>query len=446
MRKVRSHLFIWLLLGIVVGLSAASLIPALRFPNLALRLPEAAQDVPGFAEIDSPTPTATAAPAPTPIPEPKIPCQDSRDRVAPPAYGPQGAPANYLHTCAGSLYDARGNRAQLTGVNWYGMESKAFAPGGLMVRNWQLVLDQISFMGFNSIRLAFTNEALRPDARPKDIDYELNPDLVGLVPLEIMDRVVAGARQRGLKVILDRHRPVSTASSSLWYTQAVPEDQWIADWRMLAQRYLGNDTIIGFDLHNEPNEMATWGSGEPSTDWRMAAEKAGNAILEENPHLLIFVEGIYQYDDYYWYGGNLKGVRDAPVNLTIPNRVVYSPHEFGPGVYYQPWFDDPTFPTNLGTIWDAHWGYIAKEGIAPVVVGEWGGRSVGNDKEGLYQRRFIEYMEENGVGYLYWALNPDSPDSGGLLAPDWVTPLEDKLQMLSRYQSALLGRAEAKAP
>ena len=40
--------------------------------------------------------------------------------------------------------------------------------------------------------------------------------------------------------------------------------------------------VIGMDLRNEPYN-ACWGCGEASRDWRLAAEKAGNAILEVNP-------------------------------------------------------------------------------------------------------------------------------------------------------------------
>ena len=54
--------------------------------------------------------------------------------------------------------------------------------------------------------------------------------------------------------------------------------------------------------------------------------------------------------------------------------MVYSPHTYGPSVYDQPQFSERGFPRNLGAIWDRQWGLVAKEGLAPVVVGEWGGR------------------------------------------------------------------------
>ena len=52
---------------------------------------------------------------------------------------------------------------------------------------------------------------------------------------------------------------------------------------MLAGHYKGNPLVIGGDLHNEPRGQATWGDGNEKTDWRLAAERAGNAVLKANP-------------------------------------------------------------------------------------------------------------------------------------------------------------------
>jgi endoglucanase len=235
-------------------------------------------------------------------------------------------------------------------------------------------------------------------------------------------------------VILDRHRPTSEAQSELWYTDKVSEERWIQDWVMLAKRYRGNSTVIGVDLHNEPRGPATWGSGDPATDWRLAGERAGNAVLEANPYLLIFVQGVERMgDDFYWWGGNLEGARDNPVRLAVPGRLVYSPHVYGPSVYPQPWFQDPSFPNNLPGIWDTHWGYIGQEQIAPVVLGEFGGRSVGEDADGIWQRTLIEYLRQHDVGWINWSFNPDSSDTGGLLAEDWLTVVEGKAQLYQAY-------------
>jgi len=347
-----------------------------------------------------------------------------------------------LHTDRRRIVDDQGREVVITGVNWFGMETNTFAPHGLWSRNWEEMLDQIVALGFNALRLPYSNQLFDPASKPNGIDFSKNPDLQGLTGLEIMDKIIAGADRRGLMVILDRHRPDANAQSSLWYTDKCSEDRWISDWVMLAKRYRNVDAVIGADLHNEPHGEATWGSGDPRTDWRLAAEKAGNAILDVNPNWLIFVEGIERdKDDYYWWGGNLMGVADYPVQLKIPNRVVYSSHDYGPGVSGQRWFSEPNFPANLPTIWNAHWGYIVQQDIAPVLVGEFGGRSVGDDVEGTWQRSLFGYLKDNRLSYAYWSLNPNSGDTGGVLNDDWQTVNQAKLAVIANYQAPLQRQA-----
>ncbi|MHB1162650.1 MAG: glycoside hydrolase family 5 protein, partial [Chloroflexota bacterium] len=355
-----------------------------------------------------------------PIPAPAS-CVRDPASLPPPPPSPDGRPHNYLHSCGNRLYDARGTEVRIAGINWSGMETGDYVPGGLGSRNWQEILDQVAYLGYNTIRIPFSNEALEPNRRVANVDLTLNPELQGRTPLEALDVLIAGARERGLKVILDRHWPSPSDRPNLWYSRAVPEERWIEDWRRLAAHYAGNDTVIGMDLSNEPKGEAGWGSGDLATDWRLSAERAGDAILEENPYLLILVEGIEIYEgDRTWWGGNLQGVRTAAVRLRMPNRVVYSPHDYGPNVSYQSWFGDPLYPGNLPDEWDRRWGYIHREGIAPVVVGEFGGRSVGDDREGQWQKVLLAYLRKHGIGAIVWALN-HGWDTGGVLGPDWQT-------------------------
>lgn len=345
-----------------------------------------------------------------------------------------------FYTDGNRILDSNGNPVIFTGINWFGLETESYAPHGLWARSLDSILDQIVDLGFNTIRLPYSNQLFDPASTPNSVNYEINPDLEGLSGLEIMDRIVSGAGKRGLKIILDRHRPDSHAQSDLWYTSQYDEERWITDWVMLAERYAGDDTVIGADLHNEPHGQATWGSDDPDTDWRLAAERAGNAILEANPSLLIIVQGVEQYQgDWYWWGGNLLGAQEYPVRLDVSGRLVYSTHVYGPGVYPQAWFSAPDFPANLSGIWDRHWGYLHKEDIAPVIVGEFGGRSVGDDREGIWQRALVSYLRENNLSYFYWTLNPNSGDTGGLLLDDWQSVDPEKEALLSQYQFPILG-------
>ncbi|MFF5227593.1 glycoside hydrolase family 5 protein [Dactylosporangium sp. NPDC000521] len=348
-----------------------------------------------------------------------------------------------LHTSGNRIVDAGGKTVTFTGVNWFGLETNTFAPHGLWSRGLDDMLDQMAVQGFNSVRLPFSNELFDDKSKPNGVDYKLNPDLQGLTGPQIMDKVVEGITKRGMMVILDRHRPTSQGQSNLWYTDKVSEERWISDWKMLAKHYRDNPLVVGADLHNEPHGEATWGTGGEKTDWRAAAERAGNAILAENPDWLIVVEGIESYDgDGYWWGGNLQGAAKDPVRLKDQSKLVYSAHDYSPKVWSQQWFTDKAFPANMPALWDKQFGYLVKNNVAPVLMGEFGGRSVaetdaqGNkDLEGIWQRHLISYLKENGLSYTYWSWNPNSGDTGGVLKDDWKTIDQAKMDLLKSYQS-----------
>lgn len=347
----------------------------------------------------------------------------------------QAAGAGYWHTSGKQILDANGEPVRIAGVNWFGMETSSYAPHGLWARNYKEMLDQIKSLGFNTVRLPFSNQMLDAGSRPNGMDLTRNPELQDLTGLEVMDRVITHAGRIGLKIILDRHRPDSGGQSQLWYTSNYPESRWIADWKMLAARYKGDATVIGFDLHNEPRSPACWGCGEASLDWRLAAQRAGNAILAVNPNLLIIVEGVELHANAsYWWGGNLKGVAEAPVLLDVANRVVYSPHDYPASIFAQTWFAAPDYPANLPSVWDSYWGYIARKETAPVLIGEFGAR-LDSESDKKWFDKIVTYLGTAGIHWTFWSWNPNSQDTGGLLMDDWSTVDQRKMIKLKLIQS-----------
>ena len=343
---------------------------------------------------------------------------------------------NYLHTSGNKILDASDKVVGLSGLNWFGFETPENAPHGLEVRNWKAILSQIRSKGYNVIRLPFSNAMLKRGVMPSGINYTINPELEGLTSLQVMDKIIAGAETRGLKIILDNHRSTSGGgpeSGGLWYTSAYPESSWIADWKRLALRYKYRDAVIGMDLRNEPYG-ACWGCGDPSKDWRLAAEKAGNAILSVNTNVLIIVEGVSEYNGQYtWWGGNLMGAKNHPVRLDVPDRLVYSTHEYPETVYRQPWFSDSNYPDNLPAVWDKYWGYLVKEDIAPVLIGEFGTKyETAKDQQWL--QAFRRYIRLNKLSWTFWSLNPNSGDTGGLLLDNWLSVHSKKQEILKQIQ------------
>ncbi|HEX2991421.1 MAG TPA: glycoside hydrolase family 5 protein [Anaerolineales bacterium] len=348
--------------------------------------------------------------------------------------------SGYLHTSGSKILNSANQEVGLSGVNWFGFETEQNAPHGLWARNWKSVLNQIKHQGYNVIRLPFSNAMLKPGVKPVGINYAVNSDLEGLTSLQVMDRIVTGAQERGLKIILDNHRSTpggGPESNGLWYTTSSPESRWIADWKRLAARYRKQEAVIGMDLRNEPYN-ACWGCGEASRDWRLAAEKAGNAILDVNPDLLIIVEGVAQYNGQHtWWGGNLMGVKDHPVRLDVPNRLVYSTHEYPESIYPQSWFKASNYPDNLPAVWDKYWGYIVHEDIAPVLIGEFG-TLYETEKDKKWLEAFSTYIQKNKLSWVFWSLNPNSGDTGGLLLDNWISIHLEKQAILKELQYPLL--------
>jgi endoglucanase len=377
-------------------------------------------------------------------------------------FGSLAVEASYLSCKGNQLVNAAGKPVRLTGVNWFGFETSNCGPHGLWSRDYKGVLMQVKQMGFNCLRIPYSNKIMQDGVKPNSItNYgtdpmrpeaknQMNMELTGKTSLEVMDLIIAAAKELGLKIILDNHsrKPDGYIEETLWYTKDVSDQTWIDDWVKLAKRYAGNNTVVACDLDNEPHGKegqngALWGTGVVENDWRLAAERCGNAILKVNPDVLIIVEGTENAGTTgYWWGGNLTGVATAPVRLDKPDKLVYSPHEYGPEVFQQTWFSDATFPENMPKIWDTFFGYIYNSNKAPLLCGEFGIRDVAsyNGKAGVWFKKFMAYMGQ-GFSWTFWCLNPNSGDTGGLLKDDWVTPVDWKLDILKPYLAPLIDSA-----
>jgi len=121
-------------------------------------------------------------------------------------------------------------------------------------------------------------------------------------------------------------------------------------------------------------------------------------VLSVNPSLLVIVEDVAVHNGQYtWWGGNLVGAKEFPVRLNVLNRLVYSAHEYPETIYPQPWFSDSNYLNNLVAVWDKYWGYLVKENIAPVLIGEFATR-LETDKQWLSQ--FQEYVRKNKISWM----------------------------------------------
>jgi len=388
----------------------------------------------------------------------------------------------YWHTSGNQIVDSNGEVVRMAGVNWYGFETTDSLAHGLWAQDYKTILDTIKSLGFNVVRIPFSNQMVESNPVPSNYTtyangQPANSALVGQTALADLDTIVAYAGSIGLRVILDNHRSEagnSNESNGLWYTSAYPQSNWIADWQTLATRYSdskftfnGNPTVIGMDLRNEPYLLANGYKGAcwtgdtqsngsytgcptslTSQNWPVAAEAAGNAILSINPKMLIVVEGIDCYNGTCgWQGGNLMGVASNPVVLNVANQLVYSAHDYGPNLYGQSWFNSNTTQASLNAVWNNLWGYISANGTSPVWLGEFGTDNNISDIEssaagsqGQWFESLVAYLQSNpAIDWTYWALNGE--DNYGLLDSNYdATPANSqKESMLASIQFPLGG-------
>ncbi len=362
-----------------------------------------------------------------------------------------------LSTSGAKIVDSDGATVQLRSVNWFGAESTNYVPHGIWQRSYLDILDQIAGWGFNCLRIPFSGDTFRGGMVVNGIDTSKEDNHIFIASgdptqpstvvfksaMECMSIIVSAAAERGLYVVFDHHR--RTAGSG---ADGSPTDNangytfsdFANDWDRVVRAFASAPNVIGADIHNEPHDL-TWDS------WAGIVELLVDSTLHPvAPHWLIFVEGVGTYNgNSYWWGGALQGVADRPVQLTIPNKLVYSPHEYGQSVGSQPWLATDSqavtnYPDNLPAVFRNAWGYIAEQGIAPIWIGEFGGKfglngdgttAPNGTQETQWCEQVVAYIQAHGLSFAYWSFNPNSGDTGGLVKDDWITPQQHKLDIIA---------------
>jgi endoglucanase len=302
---------------------------------------------------------------------------------------------------------------KLKGVNWFGFETDQLLVHGLWTgRTMDSFLAQIVEMGFTSLRVPVAPEVF---SQQKAIAN--------------LHTFATAAEGHGLSILLDLHNcsPRENLKGNPGGCANYSIDKWYATLGSMTLFSLHHENVLGIDIFNEPHQLS-WKT------WRDLATEAGKQILTLNPRILVFVEGVAQRDTdsggygAFWGENLVEASRNPP---GIPkSRLVLSPHVYGPSVSYQQYFSAGNFPNNMPQIWEAHWGYLVGMGYT-VIVGEFGGRYTGKDKQ--WADKFVEYLRSKGnTDFYYWSLNPNSGDTGGILRDDWKSVNQEKLDLLKR--------------
>ncbi|WP_143732510.1 cellulase family glycosylhydrolase [Microbulbifer sp. GL-2] len=356
-------------------------------------------------------------------------------------------------------------------------------------RTIQQTIDEIKAQGVNVIRLPIVPQTLEAD-NPQGIPdvFKNHPSVLSENSRQALEDFIVLADKNDLNLIIDIHSCSNYVGWRAGRLDAIPpytdadreeydftredyacsdagpgvtvheynEDRWLENLREIASLSdkLGVGNILGIDIFNEPWDY-TW------DEWKSLAESAYQEIDKVNSDILIVVEGVAakksdgtpvphgnEESNPNW-GENFYGQADNPLNIP-KERLVLSPHIYGPSVFVQRQFMDESQERcnglegdaagdeqcnilidteKLVNGWEEHFGYLRDEGFA-IVIGEFGGNmdwpagtapirdqkrwkhiAPGIDED--WQNVAVDYMVEHEIEACYWAINPESGDAAG---------------------------------
>lgn len=328
------------------------------------------------------------------------------------------------NTTSGSLVYKNKTHFDVKGINWFGFETCDFVLHGLWVHPITWYLDFLQKEHFNVLRVPFSEQWVNSGFEtqfPANQKVAADPSLQGKRSVEILDVLFEECRKRGIFILLDMHRLKCDAQShEVWYSTdggSYTHETFFSAWRRILSRYQHYTNFHGIDLLNEPRGRAQWGV-DPSTSWNKFVESSFENLPDYDG--LVYVEGTN-------WGKSFNNMQEFSINVREPSRLVFSPHVYGPSVIGNINLED----TALRGEWQKEFGYLVPQ-QKTVVLGEWGGRYEASDKD--WHDKLVSYLLENHIPGMYWCLNPNSGDTGGVLQDDWTSPRTDKLQLLSRLQ------------
>ena len=336
------------------------------------------------------------------------------------------------------ILDKNGSRVKLASINWYGASDERNITGGLDTRHRNEIAATIRRLGFNSVRLPYSDEMVMTNPLIPSSLLSANTDLHGQRALDVYEAVVTALTDAGIAVIVNNHNTQSTWFTGMtlcdatWHNEYLgpicrvrqTEEQWIEHWETVMARFIDNPLVIGADLRNEVHGFygtVSW------SRWATACERAGERLLRLQPDWLMFVEGISSAND-------VSGARERPVVYPVPGRVVYSAHVYS----WSGWGSLSPFKTRKypGFVEEMrkNWAFLLDKDIAPVWVGEFGVGVSADKGDRHYWDNLMQYLAEVDADFGYWALNPRKPhdneyESYSILGDDWKSEIRDDFRL-----------------
>lgn len=255
---------------------------------------------------------------------------------------------------------------QLRGASWFGFEGPHMCPGETRRHSPDKYIKFLVDHGYNAVRLPLTASEIlenpKLDGTRQIFATHCAREMLGHRYLDNVYNLVVKLKRAGIFVMLDMHLR-SGSTKHLWCqptdatvgcTEGSPgsdlydaASDWPVRqaWATLAHRFCEEPNVVMADLFNEPARLGDatvhWAKpgAPPGLDWRAFATRLGNEVLAVCPRWLIAVQGIGSGSqcveaagegNFCWWGENLLGMLEAPIELSVPHRLVLTPHTCAP--------------------------------------------------------------------------------------------------------------------
>ena len=310
----------------------------------------------------------------------------------------------------------------IRGINWFGIESHCKIMHGLWIHPLSFYLDIFVDNGINSIRIPFSYEVAN------NLDMMIETSCVTSEPLfdgvsvrTMLNILFQETSKRSMTILLDFHTINEQITEFPW-TNEINENMVFGAWSNIINEYKHYKNLIGIDIKNEPHGLIDW------TTWGGYIKNFTYFIYTTQPDYqsLFFICGIEDpLDDSTW-GGSFYSMKNNLTN-TIDDRIVFSPHVYGPSVRGSRGMN------NTDHNWDSWFGNLQHDYDNSIIIGEMGGYFDGNDE--LWHWNIFNYLLKKNIrNFYYWCMNPDSYDTNGIFERDWTTLNEKKINFIKYLQ------------
>lgn len=359
-----------------------------------------------------------------------------------------------------------GTAFQLKGISWSGGESNNLFPH-CWNNSYQAMVLKFKNSGGNFIRFPITKEIFDANELTGvngaiNTSYPDNVAIKNIQPLLAFDTLCNYLASQQIYFIFDWHTPQkaqvpgTAAFGQPFGVNGITESQWIGYMTQLATRYANNSYFLGIEPANEPHRFK-WDDSLDSTNWRRAAEVCGQAILNANSNILVFIEGVADHQSncpvrntsFMNWGTELRAFECFPIrpNFIPKNKLVLCPHPYGPDVLYNynnnfaNLINSSNFPNNFQAEWQNQFGFLADLGYT-ICYTEYGGMMVDktgnttlNLKDKTFQYALIDWSTTKNIFAMnLWMLTNEGGDTSGLLKDDMST-YNPETNTLFQYQT-----------